>query len=130
MCGTSVVVSVASAQDRRNGNFWVSLVGSNDIVKDTYVAGLLEGASSLGLLILAGDKPADVPHMATYLTKTGKYLDRVTTLQVRTGLDVFFSDYRNRSISITSAASVVLFEINGMPKIEIEAMVERMRAAP
>jgi len=56
-----------------------------------------------------------------------KYFKNVTNGQIVDGLDSFYADFRNRSISVNNAAWLVVNQISGTPKEQIEAMIENWR---
>jgi hypothetical protein len=51
----------------------------------------------------------------------------VTNAQIADGLDQFYSDYRNRSIVVSSGVWLVLNSINGTPKDQLDNMIEGFR---
>jgi hypothetical protein len=117
-------VPLLSQGQQHDGNWWIK-----DAKKDPdselhqllYLVGFIEGMSD-GLSRL--DVKIIVKHMneknnpcvaevVNAYKKEDEYTDAVTAGQLRDGLNDFYSDYRNRSISVTNAIDVVLRQIKG-----------------
>jgi hypothetical protein len=65
--------------------------------------------------------------MGSYDQFANKYLTNVTNGQVVQGLDEFYSDYRNRRIKVASGVWIVLNEISGKSKDEMQKLIETHR---
>ena len=65
-----------------------------------------------------------------YFLNQEKYFKNVTYDQLIDGLDIFFSDYKNRCIETNSGIFVVLKMIRGGSKDEINTMIETLRSFP
>jgi hypothetical protein len=117
-------VPLLSQEQRHDGNWWIK-----DSKKDPdselhqllYVNGFIEGMDS-GLASLESDIAVKhykeknnqcVAEAVEAYKKESKYTDNVTTGQVWDGLNDFYSDYRNRSISVSNAVDLVLRQIKG-----------------
>jgi hypothetical protein len=55
------------------------------------------------------------------------YLTNVTSGQLADGLTAFYSDYRNRRILVSNSVWLVLNEIAGTPKDEMDKLIENWR---
>lgn len=138
----SLLGTSAFAQDRqrRDGNWWVSLpiVSSADeptnlLIKLWYLTGIMDGAIAVGhqlaiaTAVEARDQTAGEKIEADYWRATDRYLSRVTQTQLGEGLDSFYRDFRNRSILVSVAVTVVLRQIAGADDSEIEQTIEALR---
>ncbi len=56
-----------------------------------------------------------------------RYMSTVTNGQIRDGLDDFYKDFRNRSILIPDAMWIVVRQIAGDSKPDIEHLTEQLR---
>ena len=132
-----IVVSVimcacACAEDHgRDGNFWREL---GDSEKTMYLAGFFDGMilgkhfSYWGSARKDGTLPPTGWEAAHSFDKFfAKYFKHITNSQVADGMNVFYEDYRNRSIEIDSAVWLVVNEIAGKPDREMQAMIESYR---
>ena len=112
------------SQDQHDGNWWISDSNKGpdaDLHQLMYVAGFIEGLNAgLGQLDVAiignhlnEKNNSCVMEVITAYKKLSAYTDGVTMGQVWDGLNDFYKDYRNRSISVTSAIDLVLRQIKG-----------------
>ena len=79
---------------------------------------------------LIGDKQAGdaLSRVAkSYSELSQRYFRNVTVGQLVDGLDVFYSDFRNRTIRVHDAIWLVVNQIAGTPQEELEKMVENWR---
>jgi len=63
----------------------------------------------------------------SYTNNFYEYLNNVTNSQVVDGLDILYDDYRNRKIMVSDGIWLVLNEINGKPKEEMDEMIRNWR---
>jgi hypothetical protein len=122
---------VAHAKDR-NGNWWRDLDRAEKLM---YVLGVADG-TNLGYGFttwkLARDKSAGDAHeraTAANIEYTKRYMSKVTTDQIVDGLDVFYSDFRNRSISTFGATWLVLAQVAGDQDVEEKIISWRKNAS-
>lgn len=114
------VSGIAHANDR-NGNWWRNL---DPMQKVMYVNGFFDGTDlgySFATWKMVGDKSSlDAKKRASdsFSEHNKRYLSNVTVNQVVDGLDVFYSDFRNRSISTFGATWLVLVQIAGDPNVD------------
>lgn len=122
--------SSLAANDSRDGNWWRE---QDKILKLAYMTGFLDGIH-LGNNFAMWDFMDD-PESESCLKKVAlstsayedKYLLKVKVAQLVDGIDAFYSDYRNRSISLHNAVWLVLNEIGGTPKEKLDKMIEAFR---
>lgn len=97
--------------------------------KAALIRGLFDGVRTLATLLILWDEDAvSIGMHNDYDTVTRKYFANAKVPQVQDGLNVFYSDYRNRSIPVFAATGIILKEIIGTPKAEIEALTEKLRS--
>ncbi len=115
---------------RTDGNWWRSQDRS---VRIAYVAGFFDGmelGKNFSYWKFAKDQRAGECTLEvndSYNEFTARYFSNVTNVQISDGLDSFYSDYRNRSIPVHSAVWLVVNEIAGTPREEIDSMTENFR---
>jgi|SRR5450755_996627 hypothetical protein len=131
----TIVVSLLSlslhGQDvRRDGNLWVA---QTQAFKSAYVLGFFDGTNlghefSLWKYYLDKSEPTClIKNDDSYKFYFEKYAKGVTSTQLVDGLDVFYKDYRNRKIEISSAVWLTLNAIAGTPQTDLDKMVESFR---
>lgn len=114
----------------RDGNWWIS---KEQTVKYSYMVGFFDGIelgedfSIWGPMTALKDDPAIGKAVASFDNYSAKYMTGVTNTQMVEGLDEFYSDYRNRRIRIAMGVWIVLNEIFGKPKDEMQKMIEGFR---
>ncbi len=125
-----VCVLLASAccfsQDanRRDGNWWRT---QDKVSTYSYLTGLLDGMD-LGRMLATSDNRQCLDDVTgNYARLTNKFLSNVTVGQISDGLDEFYKDFRNRRIVTSSAVWIVLNEIVGTPKQQIDKLTESFR---
>jgi hypothetical protein len=111
----------------RDGNWWVE---KDPTSKLYYVTGFFDGIElghefSYWGLPKGGEEASNV--VASFASHGTKYMSGVTNSQLVQGLDVFYEDYRNRRIRIPGGVWLVLNEISGKSKDEMQKMVENYR---
>lgn len=111
----------------RDGNWWVE---QDEVSKLCYIVGFFDGmelghAFSYWDLPKGGEEVSKV--VASYDSHVTKYLSGVTNTQLVRGLDVFYEDYRNRRIRVHMGIWLVMNEISGKSKEEMQKMVESFR---
>jgi hypothetical protein len=130
---TVPVYCFAAASDARDGNWWLE---QNKITKLSFMAGFLDGihlGKNFSMWGFMDDPQSEACLKKVVLSNTefeNKYLSKVKVGQLVDGLDVFYSDYKNRSISPNNAVWLVLNEIAGTPKEKLDKMVEAYRRNP
>lgn len=124
--GVLLAVTTAPAfadENRRDGNWWLIQTYSTKV---TYLVGFFDGMdlgrnfTVWGLPTKKGQlaSSAQFDGMTSYDKYNGKYLNNVTSGQLASGLDSFYSDYRNRTIRTPEATWLVLKTIAGEPPSE------------
>jgi len=111
----------------RDGNWWVE---QDALAKLYYVTGFYDGMElghefSYWGLPKGGEQMSKV--VASYDSYGTKYLSGVTNTQLVQGLDVFYEDYRNRRIRVHGGVWLVLNEISGKSKEDMQKMIESFR---
>jgi hypothetical protein len=125
----SVPVRNESNRDR-DGNWWIS---QEQLAKYSYMVGFFDGMelgenfSIWGMMKTPTADPAVGKAVSSYDQFSNKYLTNVTNGQVVQGLDEFYSDYRNRRIKVASGVWIVLNEISGKSKDEMQKLIETYR---
>jgi hypothetical protein len=122
----------AQAVDRRDGNWWIRLAKAD---KAWYVIGFFDGMELGFRFSYWGIKDEKKIGTAfdvgiSYSNYLKKYLSNVTSGQLVDGLDSFYSDFRNRRISMHGAVWLVVNSIVGTPKEELDKMIEGWRKDP
>jgi hypothetical protein len=118
------------AINRRDGNWWRGL---ESMWKTVYVTGFFDGIQMGNRFSYWGF--VDDEKSSACLSKVDasaaeyskKYLSNITVGQVGDGLNEFYEDYRNRSLLVVDATWLVLNEISGKPRAEMDAMIEYYR---
>jgi len=120
----AVTTATVSADDsRRDGNWWLIQTYPTKV---SYLVGFLDGME-LGRNFTIWGLPnkkgqmtssAQLDGATSYDSYVGKYLNNVTSGQIASGLDSFYSDYRNRTIRTPEATWLVLKSIAGEPPTE------------
>ena len=124
------------AQEKHNGNWWRSL-GSNRgggaalDLKSTYVVGLIDG-EAMGIMITDGsplitDDRSSVDERVNRYARNSVRFTTAAPGQVVEGMDKFFEDFRNRSISAGVAAWIVLNQIAGATDAQVESLTLKAR---
>lgn len=106
----------------RNGNWWNGL---NHVEKVSYVTGVFDGISGMADAIETRATP--VP--SNFIDGVFKQVGKTTSAQLSDGLDVFYSDYRNRNILADKAIWPTLGAINGSSKEDVELFTRSLRKA-
>jgi uncharacterized membrane protein len=122
--------SLQGQDARRDGNLWIA---QTQAFKSAYVLGFFDGTNlghefSLWKYYLDKSEPACLTkNNESYKFYFEKYAKGVTSTQLVDGLDVFYKDYRNRKIEISSAVWLTLNAIAGTPQADLDKMVESFR---
>ena len=129
-----------ASDDQRDGNWWRT---ESEVTKLNYVVGFFDGMD-LGrnfgtwefMHCTAGGRCVAIDNAsASCISKVGesynsyytKYFSNVTNDQIVDGLNVFYSDYRNRRIRVSGAVWLVVNGIAGKPQAELDKMIESWR---
>ena len=131
---TSLLVPASGGQtnQRRDGNWWLSLT---EEFRLKYIVGFFDGMDlgrdfSIWKWLRASNKALDpcLDKVAeSYSEYNEKYLKNVTNGQLVDGLDNFYSDYRNRRITLKNAVWLVVNGIAGTPQDQLNKMIENWR---
>lgn len=130
------LIGVASAADRRDGNWWMQLDNSSRIF---YLAGLIDGAELGHKLSIYGcfdnrihkeglsPKEAEClsPITSSYKQNVEKFIAGKPNQQFLDGMNSFYTDYRNRNIATHDAILVVFRSIIGDP--DTETLINNLR---
>ncbi len=115
---------------RRDGNWWIHVSPHEKL---TYVVGFFDGMElgnrfSYWKMIDANKSdPCAARAVEAYGENKAKFFSNVTNDQLADGLDSFYSDYKNRRISVDSAVWLVVNGIAGTPRDKLEKMIESWR---
>jgi hypothetical protein len=122
---------LAQTNTHRDGNWWRD---KGDIAKLDYITGIFDGMElghNFTLLGIEGAKEKGttclVQALSSYSDFSGKFFTSVTNTQIADGLDVFYKDYRNRSIRVYDAIWVVANSIAGTPQEKVDKLTENLR---
>lgn len=115
----------ASAQKKQDGNHWLEISKLSQI---NYIVGLIKGVyKGMGILEIELLKNGSIDcHKIAYDLQT-KWSDKYFNAnagQIQDGLTQFFTDYRYRNIMIEDGFSIVLMEIAGDERSEIERIIK------
>jgi len=114
----------------RDGNWWRT---QEQICKYQYVVGFFDGTelgydfSYWGIMDTNRNDPAVGKIQKSYNAYSAKFLTNVTSSQLVDGLNEFYSDYRNRRITVINGIWLVLNEIAGTRQTEMQKMIESWR---
>jgi hypothetical protein len=117
--------SVAAQEPKLDGNAWRQLRPDDKLA---FASGLLAGVNRLSWMLTSGDEavsPAEADKLTAILPG---YVEGVSGVQLRDGLNLFCDDFRNRRINVVSAALVVVWQVKGKPQAQIDALTGRLRA--
>lgn len=112
--------------ERRDGNFWNQMKSGE---KYHTIVGFIEGWKFGGIRSLRGleiETPCHKRVFDTY-SEIPKLISNLTYQQIIDGLDSFYSDYRNRRISIGSAFWMVIEGVSGASQADIDRKTEELR---
>jgi hypothetical protein len=113
--------------DRRDGNWWLRQPDSD---KSFYVLGFIDGIHMGNEFSFWGipDKYKNDPALTqSYTDYALRFVSNVTVGQLKDGLGMFYSDYRNRRIKLGGAVWLVLNSIAGTPEAKLQSMIENWR---
>ena len=127
---TTLRVYAQTDLSRRDGNWWM---GQSEVFKNTYIGGFFDGMD-LGYKFSYWNFDGDSKQSScvsevtkSFTTLNNQYLKNVTSRQLADGLNVFFSDYRNRRIYVSDAVWLVTNSIAGTPQKDLDKMIESWR---
>ena len=122
--------SYAAEDEPRNGNWWN---GQSRSEKIDYVIGMFDG-TILGRNFATWNGMKDgkaedwaAKADASYKKYVDEYMTDITARQVADGLDVLYSDFKNRTIMVANGVWVVLRQIKGSTPSEVEQLLENLR---
>ena len=131
LCPLLCLPGPASSEGRPNGILWISF---DNMTKTIYMAGFFDGMHlgynfSYWGFSQGGRQigPCTEKVITSYSDYYRKYLSNVSIRQIVDGLDGLYEDSRNRPILIPDAVWLVVNGLAGMPKEELEKMIERWR---
>src|SRR5687768_12847425 len=116
--------SPALAQER-DGNWWNTLGAPQ---KSLIMVGFMEGMElGKSFSIWEGVKKSSAEPWVwkgteSYVNYFNKFVAKISYGQMTEGLDVFYKDFRNRSIVLPDALWIVLNQISGTPQAEVDSM--------
>ena len=129
---TTLCVHAQTDLTRRDGNWWI---GQSTVFKNVYIGGFFDGMD-LGYKFSYWKFDDDSKQSScvdevtrSFTTLNNQYLKNVTSRQLADGLDVFYSDYRNRRIYVSNAVWLVTNSIAGTPQKDLDKMIENWRKA-
>jgi len=121
---------------RFDGNFWRQ---QDRIMKEFFIAGVMGGINA-GQDRVVGSAMEGVGDgkisMECFNTISGMKksqeaaLKKIEVGQLIDGIDEFYSDFKNRSVKVGWSFIVVMQQIKGTPKEEIEKFIESIRRNP
>ena len=131
-CLVSLFVGAAGAAGH-DGNWWRDKISEQNRLG--YLIGYVDAVHNAALLAPAyvcSDSPKLLECTgAAYEAMQSGYKNflsgKATYGQLKDGVDVFYSDYRNRNIGLGGALNYVVNSIAGVPASELERSVEAMR---
>lgn len=113
-----------------DGNFWRD---SDALTRIAISLGLLYGmnAGVFNVFVAFTKSDVDVSCLGSPLANSMlQCLDRtgdITAGQFRDGIDTFYGDFRNRRVSLSKAAQIVVAQINGDSESEIQKLIQSAR---
>jgi hypothetical protein len=115
--------------NRRDGNWWTSLEKE---YKLKYLVGFFDGMDlgnrfSYWGMSKTTDAKCSGAVVESYSKYSIKYFSHVTNIQLADGIDTFYSDYRNRRITIDGAVWLVVNGIAGTLQDDLDKMIENWR---
>jgi hypothetical protein len=124
------IVQTGFAENRRDGNWWNSL---DDDFKYSYIVGIYDGlllGNNFSLWGISSKTDCDCVSEAisSFYDYNHTYMSNVTNGQIVDGLNEFYKDFRNRRIRVGGAIWIVVKDIAGTPKEEMEKLIESWRA--
>lgn len=127
-----IPVWVNAQAGRRDGNWWLNETPANKL---NYIVGFFDGMelghnfSYWGILKDSGNKETACisDSHKSFDSLSAKFFSNVTNGQLVDGIDSFYKDFRNRGIRVPDAVWVVVNEIAGTPKQDIDGMIEGWR---
>ncbi|HKO57423.1 MAG TPA: hypothetical protein VJ276_16225 [Thermoanaerobaculia bacterium] len=126
----TALAAVAQPPPRRDGNWWRTLDRLHQIA---FALGLLDGINVGGNLSWWETYETDPSDPCIKKARIShddyvrRYLEDVSSVQIRDGLTKFYADYRNRRIPVERAVWLVLNEIAGTPADQLREMIENTR---
>ncbi|OQY74437.1 MAG: hypothetical protein B6D44_04240 [Ignavibacteriales bacterium UTCHB2] len=114
---------------RKDGNWWTD---RDEYGQSMFVIGFFSGMDlgerfSYWKYYDEENNPCDEAAVESYVEYWDNYVANVNSSQVVDGLNEFYKDYRNRKILIKDAVWLILNEISGRPKEEMDVMIENFR---
>ncbi len=116
--------------DRRDGNWWRSQSRPAQV---NYMVGFFDGMElghRFSYWSFANDRKAGESMKrvsASYVEYIDKYFNNPTSGQLVDGLDVFYADFRNRSILVHNAVWIVVNQVAGETQGRVDALIENWR---
>ena len=120
--------------DKRDGNWWREI---DPIAKSNYLAGFLDGMELGGRFAYWGVDKSDTSRREalaqlanSYSENRAKYLGHVSGIRLTDELDAFYADPQNSRIPVYGAVWLVLNQIAGKSKAEMQPLIEAWRKNP
>ena len=126
---TSTAHLARAAENRRDGNWWRDLPKPQKVA---YIVGFMDGTSLGSKFSYWGmqdfrNNPCTGEAIAAFGDQVTRYFANATSGQISDGLDSLYSDYKNRAITLDNGVWIVLKAISGVPKGELDALIESYR---
>lgn len=103
-----------------DGRWWIRL---SALEKAIYTTGILDGVDvGEGISVRRGLDATD-----DYVKEVHHLFGKVNTKQMVDGIDVFYRDFRNRSIPTYAAAWFVAMQISGADEARLQEFLVQMR---
>lgn len=115
------------SEENKDGNWWRTLSTEQKIY---YLNGIIDGLELGQTFLSMNERKNRTEVIVTYFLNKEKYFEDVTFTQLIDGLEVFFSDFRNRCIKTNLGIFIVLKMIRGDSEEEIKTMINNLRAFP
>lgn len=125
----SLLPKLSSAVGLRNGNWWRSQSPYGKVI---FVSGLFDGLNTLVDYTINKIGKKDYAKTMSVIgmdSQLSSDIGKDTAGQIVAGLDSFYHDFRNRKIFVVDAFLVIIKEINGDSKAEINKLIVKYRHA-
>ena len=116
--------------DKRDGNWWREI---DPVAKANYLAGFLDGMELGGRFAYWGvenKKEASAALANSYSENRAKYLGHVSGIRLTDEMDAFYVDPQNSGIPVYGAVWLVLNQIAGKSKADMQPLIEAWRKNP
>ncbi len=124
---TSAKPAVRLTEDeRRDGDWWKRQEKS---FKYDYAIGAFDGMETGHRLTIKGlpKSKCGLEAIYSYMTSRDAFFNETTNGLIVDGLNEFYKDYRNRRILVQEGFWLVVNEISGTPRAQMDKMIETAR---